>query len=342
MVLPPHTLPQRVIKAIREYTHAMARELKVIGLMNVQYAVKGDDGLCAGGQPARVAHGAVCQQGHRRSAGQARRQVMAGKTLKQLGLHGGTLARVLGREGIRFPLQPVSRPGHPALAGDAFDGRGHGPGCRPGDRLCQIADGGRRPAAGGRRVFMSVSDAHKAEAAEVGKLFADLGFELIATGGTAAVLEQAGLKVRRIFKCRMPAQRGGPAEEPGNPNRDQHPCRGQRRTRTSSRSGSWPVDTGTPIMTTLSGAKAAAQGIAALRKSGYGVKTLQDIHEVVTTLLGVGCARARAAAAVSPWPRSRGELRIIVGAQCTVEQILRKRMQTPLELRPFSAWPASC
>src|SRR5208282_5884599 len=40
MVLPPHKLPQRVINTIREYTHAMARELKVIGLMNVQYAVK--------------------------------------------------------------------------------------------------------------------------------------------------------------------------------------------------------------------------------------------------------------------------------------------------------------
>ena len=50
------------------------------------------------------------------------------------------------------------------------------------------------------RVFLSVSDAHKSEAPEVGKLFADLGFELVATGGTAAVLEKAGLKVRRIFK----------------------------------------------------------------------------------------------------------------------------------------------
>ena len=42
MVLPPHTLSQKVIETIREYTHAMARELKVIGLMNVQYAVKGE------------------------------------------------------------------------------------------------------------------------------------------------------------------------------------------------------------------------------------------------------------------------------------------------------------
>src|SRR5439155_9121414 len=46
MVLPPHTLSQKVIQIIREYTHSMARELKVIGLMNVQYAVKGDTVYC--------------------------------------------------------------------------------------------------------------------------------------------------------------------------------------------------------------------------------------------------------------------------------------------------------
>src|SRR5687767_1001757 len=50
------------------------------------------------------------------------------------------------------------------------------------------------------QVFVSVSDAHKHEVAAVGKLFVDLGFELISTSGTAAVLERAGLKVRRIFK----------------------------------------------------------------------------------------------------------------------------------------------
>ena len=49
-------------------------------------------------------------------------------------------------------------------------------------------------------MFISVSDAHKDEVAAVGRQFADLGFELVATSGTAAVLEKAGLKVRRVFK----------------------------------------------------------------------------------------------------------------------------------------------
>src|SRR5438046_2404804 len=62
----------------------------------------------------------------------------------------------------------------------------------------QIAAGGPLPMTG--RVFISVSDAHKKEVAGVAQLFADLGFELIATAGTAAVLEKAGLKVQRVFK----------------------------------------------------------------------------------------------------------------------------------------------
>jgi carbamoyl-phosphate synthase large subunit len=101
---------------------------------------------------------------------------------------------------------------------------------------------------------------------------------LIATGGTAAVLEQAGLKVRRIFKL---------AE--GRPNAVDLLKNREIQIVINTPSGATPhadgvkirttaVYTGTPIMTTLSGAKAAALGIAALRKSGYGVKTLQEYH----------------------------------------------------------------
>src|SRR5206468_5698976 len=62
----------------------------------------------------------------------------------------------------------------------------------------QMAAGGPLPLSGS--VFISVSDAHKTEVAELGRRFSELGFDLVATSGTAAVLEAAGLKVRRIFK----------------------------------------------------------------------------------------------------------------------------------------------
>jgi carbamoyl-phosphate synthase large subunit len=140
----------------------------------------------------------------------------------------------------------------------------------------QMAAGGPLPLNG--RVFISVSDAHKDGLAEVGKLFADLGFELIATSGTAAVLEKAGLKVRRVFKL----TEGRPNTVDLLKNREiqlvintpagQTPRADEVKIRTTA------VYTGTPIMTTMGGARAAALGIAALRKSGYGVKTLQEYH----------------------------------------------------------------
>jgi carbamoyl-phosphate synthase large subunit len=114
--------------------------------------------------------------------------------------------------------------------------------------------------------------------AGIGKLFSDLGFELVATNGTANVLEQAGLKVRRVFKM----SEGRPNTVDLLKNREiqlvintpagQVPRADEVKIRTTA------VYTGTPIMTTLGGARAAARGIAALRQQGYGVKTLQEYH----------------------------------------------------------------
>ena len=126
------------------------------------------------------------------------------------------------------------------------------------------------------RVFISVSDAHKTNVAEVAKLFAEMGFELVSTTGTATELEKAGLKVQRVFKL----NEGRPNSIDLLKNREiqlvintpsgQTPRADEVRIRTTA------VYTNTPIMTTLSGAKAAALGIAALRKSGYQVKTIQE------------------------------------------------------------------
>jgi carbamoyl-phosphate synthase large subunit len=112
----------------------------------------------------------------------------------------------------------------------------------------------------------------------VAREFANLGFDLISTSGTAAVLEKAGLKVQRIFKL----TEGRPNALDLLKNREiqlvintpagQTPRADEVKIRTTA------VYTNTPIMTTLSGAKAAALGIAALKKSGYAVKTVQEYH----------------------------------------------------------------
>ena len=201
MVLPPHTLSEQVIETIREYTHAMARELKVIGLMNVQYAVKGDTVYVLEVNPRASRTVPFVSKAIGVPLAKLAARVMAGKKLNRTWVHQGNLAAVLGGQGIRLPLQPLPRPGHPALARNAFHRRSHGPGRRPGHRLRQIADGRRRPAAHERaRLHQRQRRAQRRGRGGGAEQFAELGFELVATSGTAAVLEKAGLKVRRIFK----------------------------------------------------------------------------------------------------------------------------------------------
>ena len=278
MVLPPHTLSQQVMKVIREHTHAMARELKVIGLMNVQYAVKGDTVYVLEVNPRASRTVPFVSKAIGVPLAKLAAKVMAGKTLKELGFTQERWPKYWAVKESVFPfnrfhgqdilLSPEMRSTGEVMGLDADLGIAYA--------KSQIAAGGPLPQGG--RVFISVSDAHKAEVAEVAKSFADLGFELVATMGTAAVLEAAGLKVRRVLKL----TEGRPNTIDLLKNREiqlvintpagQSPRADEVKIRTTA------VYTGTPIMTTMSGAKAAALGIAALKKSSYAVKTLQEYH----------------------------------------------------------------
>jgi carbamoyl-phosphate synthase large subunit len=278
MVLPPHSLSQRTIQTIRDYTHAMARELKVIGLMNVQYAVKDETVFVLEVNPRASRTVPFVSKAIGVPLAKLAAKVMAGRTLKQLGFTQEIWTKYWAVKESVFPfnrfhgqdilLSPEMRSTGEVMGLDADLGVAYA--------KSQMAANSPLPTTG--RVFISVSDAHKKDLPEVGKQFIDLGFDLIATSGTAAVLEQAGLKVERIFKL----AEGRPNALDLLKNREiqlvintpagQSPRADEVKIRTTA------VYTGTPIMTTLSGAKAAALGIAALKKSGYAVKTLQEYH----------------------------------------------------------------
>jgi carbamoyl-phosphate synthase large subunit len=278
MVLPPHTLSQHVMKVIREYTHAMARELKVIGLMNVQYAVKGETVYVLEVNPRASRTVPFVSKAIGVPLAKLAAKVMAGKNLKELGFTQECWPKYWTVKESVFPfnrfhgqdilLSPEMRSTGEVMGLDAELGIAYA--------KSQMAAGGPLPSSG--RVFISVSDAHKAEVAELARSFAELGFELVATTGTATVLEKAGLKVRRVHKL----TEGRPNTIDLLKNREiqlvintpagQSPRADEVKIRTTA------VYTGTPIMTTMSGAKAAALGIAALRKNGYSVKTLQEYH----------------------------------------------------------------
>jgi carbamoyl-phosphate synthase large subunit len=278
MVLPPHSLSPKVIQTIRDYTHAMARELKVIGLMNVQYAVKGETVYCLEVNPRASRTVPFVSKAIGFPLAKLAAKVMAGKTLKELGFTEEVWPKYWAVKESVFPfnrfhgqdilLSPEMRSTGEVMGLDADLGIAYA--------KSQMAANAPLPLSG--RVFISVSDSHKDQAAEVAKDFEKLGFELVATAGTAAVLEKAGLKVQRVFKL----SEGRPNAIDLLKNKEiqlvintpagQAPRADEVKIRTTA------VYTGTPIMTTLSGAKAAALGIAALKKSGYGVQTLQEYH----------------------------------------------------------------
>jgi len=279
MVLPPHTLSKEVMATIRAHTHAMARELKVTGLMNVQYAVKDGVVYVLEVNPRASRTVPFVSKAIGRPLAQLAAQVMAGKTLKELGFTEEIHPQYWAVKESVFPfnrfhgqdilLSPEMRSTGEVMGLDADLGIAYA--------KSQMAANMALPLSG--RVFISVSDLDKGEVAEVAKAFADLGFDLVATGGTAAILEKAGLKVGRLCKL----NEGRPNAIDLLKNREiqlvintpsgASPRADEVKIRTTA------VYTGTPIMTTLSGAKAAARGIAALKKSGYTVKTVQEYHQ---------------------------------------------------------------
>jgi carbamoyl-phosphate synthase large subunit len=252
--------------------------LKVIGLMNVQYAVKGDKVFVLEVNPRASRTVPFVSKAIGVPLAKLAAKVMAGKKLTELGFTEEIWTKYWAVKESVFPFNRFQ--GQDILLSPEMRSTGEVMGLDNDLGIAyaksQMAANAPLPLSG--RVFISVSDAHKLHAADVAKEFAALGFELVATGGTADVLEKAGLKVQRIFKL-----------QEGRPNAIDLLKNKELQLVINTPSGATPradevkirttaVMTGTPIMTTLSGAKAAAMGIAALKKSGYAVKTVQEYH----------------------------------------------------------------
>jgi carbamoyl-phosphate synthase large subunit len=278
MVLPPHTLSQKVLETIREYTHAMARELRVVGLMNVQYAVKGDTVYVLEVNPRASRTVPFVSKAIGVPLAKLAAKVMAGKKLTELGFTEESWPKYWAVKESVFPfnrfhgqdilLSPEMRSTGEVMGLDADLGIAYA--------KSQMAANSPLPLSG--RVFISVSDAHKKQVASVAQQYVDLGFQIVSTSGTAKILEDAGIKVERVAKLAegrpntLDLLKNKQIQLVINTPAGQAPRSDEVKIRTTA------VYTGTPIMTTLSGARAAALGIAALKKNGYGVKTLQEYH----------------------------------------------------------------
>ncbi len=276
MVLPPHTLSAEFMDTLRRYSDAMARELKVTGLMNVQYAIKDGTVYVLEVNPRASRTVPFVSKAIGRPLAKLAAKVMTGQTLEQLGFTEELTPNYWAVKESVFPFNRFH--GQDILLSPEMKSTGEVMGLDTDLGIAyaksQMASGSSLPLEG--RVFISVSDAHKSEVAGLAKRFADLGFKLISTTGTAAVLAKAGLEVESIPKLAegrpntLDLLKNNEIQLVINTPSGEAPRADEIKIRTSA------IYTNTPIMTTIGSAKAAAEGIAALKQNGYGVKPLQE------------------------------------------------------------------
>jgi len=275
--LPPHSLSAETVEAIKTQARALARELDVRGLMNVQFAVPRDGRgifiLEVNPRASRTVPFVSKVTGVPLAKVAAR--IAAGKTLKEMGIKEVTPKHVAVKEAV-FPFAKFA--GVDTILGPEMRSTGEVMGIATTFATAfgksQIGAGTKLPTAG--TAFLSVQDSDKQGAIAVAKGLIDLGFEVMATVGTHTFLTSKGLDVKRINKVRE-----------GRPHIVDRILDGGVHLVINTTSGaaaikdSFPIRRNTllkgiPYYTTLSAARAAVGAIADLRAGKMTVRSLQE------------------------------------------------------------------
>ena len=279
MVLPPHTLGKDTIEVIRKNTYAMARELKVKGLMNVQYAVKNNIVYVLEVNPRASRTIPFVSKVIGVPLADLATKIMLGKTLEELGFTKEKKVLCVAVKESVFPF--IRFPGVDAVLGPEMKSTGEVMGIDStfgaAYAKSQIAAGQRLPVKGS--VFISVKNQDKRNIVFVAKKLADLGFKILATSGTAEALRNNDIDVKELPKLHE-----------GRPNiidliKDNkvsliiNTPAGKNTKEDEMKIRSGAILYNVPLITTVSGAQASVNGIENLiRKPKTSVKSLQEYH----------------------------------------------------------------
>ncbi len=297
-VIPPHSLPPDVVAEIRRQTRELARELNVKGLMNVQFAIANlasggrkppEEGIHQGAYAPRSPTVYVLEVNPRASRtvpfvskatgvplARYASLVMVGKTLDELGLREEVVPKHYSVKESVFPFNKF--PGVDIILGPEMRSTGEVMGIDDNFPMAfaksQQAANAPLPLQG--KIFISVADRDKAEALAVARALAELGYQLLATRGTAKALRAAGIEVEETPKL-----------QEGRPNLIDHmknhqialvintpSGRGARTDEGKIRAAA--VANGVTCITTLAAAHAAVGACRALRQREWTVSALQD------------------------------------------------------------------
>jgi len=281
MVLPPHTLSKETIDRIREYTHALARELNVVGLMNVQYAVKNSTVYILEVNPRASRTVPFVSKAIGVPLAKLAAKVMAGIKLQDLGFTKEIIPKHISIKesvlpfvkfpGVDITLGPEMKSTGEVMGIDAEFGKAYA--------KSQLAAYQNLKTKG--TVFISVKNQDKKPiVVSVAKKLKSLGFKIISTRGTAVFLQKNNVNVKIIQRI-----------SEGSPNLLDLIKENKIQLIINTPSGKLPhqdeikirstaIAFGVPVVTTLPGADACVYGLEALIKKQLDVKSLQEYHKV--------------------------------------------------------------
>jgi carbamoyl-phosphate synthase large subunit len=281
MVLPPHTLTEEIIGTIKKQTYILAKELKVKGLINIQFAVRHNVVYVLEVNPRASRTVPFISKATGVPLAKLATKIMLGKSLKELSFTKDIEVKHISVKESVFPF--IRFPGVDAVLGPEMKSTGEVMGIDKTFGLAyaksQIAAGQRMPLKG--NVFISVRNQDKRDVVFIAKKLSDLGFKLLATKGTAAVLRQNDLEVETIPKLYEGRPHVVDRIKSGYINLVINTPAGKltKDDETVIRSNALLYNV--PLITTIAGAQATVNGIEALKKHQMQVKSLQEYHKEI-------------------------------------------------------------
>ena len=278
-VLPAASIGDEQLETIRDYTVRLAKSLNVIGLMNTQYAIKDGKVYVIEVNPRASRTAPYVSKATGVPLAKIAAGLMVGRKLSDYGFSGGVLP--VEKNCVKSPVFPFNKfAGVDPILGPEMRSTGEvmGIGDTFGEAFAkaQLSAGQALPESGS--VFVSVNRRNRPEGIEVAKKFAALGMPLYATRGTASALSAEGLECKVVFKVNegrpniVDLIKGRKVGLVINTPAGAHSFKDEKVIRRAA------VQQNIPCITTLSGAKAAADGIAARRAQTPQVRSLQELH----------------------------------------------------------------
>ena len=281
MVLPPYTLPKTIIETVKENTYALAKELKVKGLLNIQFAVKNNVVYVLEVNPRASRTVPFVSKAIGIPLAKLATKIMVGKTLEELKFIKETKIDCVAVKESVFPF--IRFQGVDAILGPEMKSTGEVMGIDSTFGIAyaksQIAAGQKLPKSG--NVFISVKDADKKKIVPIAKKLIELGFKILATSGTADFIKDNGIEIQTLPKLHE-GTRPNIIDliKDGKINLMINTPAGKETKEDEAKIRSHSILYNVPLITTIAGAQASVNGIENLIKNPkFDVKSLQEYHK---------------------------------------------------------------